>query len=153
MLPGHATVAATARYAGRFRAHQEVGFYRTAQLLTVSNIGVGIYLGEMNEDTDRGCAEVVGASPWSWFTRMHPSLNRLAAIAREAGDADHHFRFIQLPLNLAMPEAFGNRVDGERVLDLAARLGITAVASASLLQSRLARNLPSEISEKLPGVR
>jgi aryl-alcohol dehydrogenase-like predicted oxidoreductase len=297
MLPGRATALATAGYTGRFRAHQDVGFYRTAQLLTVSNIGIGTYLGEMNEATDRGYAEAVGAalsggvnfidtslnyrnqrsersigtalrraveagrvqraeavictkagylvpdavpqgaitardvvggmhsmapafladqlgrsrrnlgietidvfylhnpetqlsyvSPDEFYARIQQafifleqavkedgiqfygtatwegfrkppqsagalSLERLAAIAREAGGADHHFRFIQLPLNLAMPEAFGSRVDGESVLDLATRLGITAVASASLLQSRLARNLPGEIREKLPGFR
>ncbi|HEX4594129.1 MAG TPA: hypothetical protein VH157_07630, partial [Bryobacteraceae bacterium] len=81
------------------------------------------------------------------------SLERLAGIAREAGGEGHHFRFIQLPLNLAMPEAFGMQVDGENVLGLAGRLGITAVASASLLQARLARNLPSEIRDRLLGTR
>jgi predicted aldo/keto reductase-like oxidoreductase len=39
------------------------------------------------------------------------------------------------------------------VLDVAARLGIPAVASASLLQARLARNLPSELRAQLPGTR
>jgi aryl-alcohol dehydrogenase-like predicted oxidoreductase len=52
-----------------------------------------------------------------------------------------------------MPEALGNRVDGDSVLSTATRLGITAVASASLLQARLARNLPSEIRAQLPGAR
>jgi predicted aldo/keto reductase-like oxidoreductase len=50
-----------------------------------------------------------------------------------------------------MPEAFGNRVDGESVLTSAVRLGITVVASASLLQSRLAHNLPREIRDQFPG--
>ena len=50
-----------------------------------------------------------------------------------------------------MPEAFANRVNGESVLEIAARLGITVVASASLYQARLSRNLPDEIRAKLPG--
>jgi aryl-alcohol dehydrogenase-like predicted oxidoreductase len=297
MLPGRATPHSTARYAGRFHAHQEVGFYRTAQSLTVSNIGIGTYLGEMDEATDRGYAEAAGAAlaagvnfidtslnyrnqrsersigtalrqavnaghvqrdevvictkagylvpdavptgaitardvvggmhsmapafladqlgrsrqnlgieaidvfylhnpetqlsyitqdefyarilqsfifleeaveqggiqfygtaTWEGFRKPPQSpgalsLDRLAEVAREAGGDQHHFRFIQLPVNLAMPEAFGNRVDRESVLDVATRLGITAVASASLLQSRLTRNLPAEIRGKLPGAR
>ena len=75
MLPGRATVAATGRYAGRFRAHQEVGFYRTAQLLTVSNLGIGTYLGEMNDATDRGYAEAVGAALSGGVNFIDTSLN------------------------------------------------------------------------------
>ncbi len=82
----------------------------------------------------------------------------MAALARGiAGDA-HHFRFIQLPFNLAMVEAFGQRAetrDGQRinVLEAARQLDITVVASASLLQSRLASGLPEPLAEKLeaPG--
>ena len=99
-----------------------------------------------------------GAATWEGFRKPPESpatlsLGRLADLAREAGGPGHHFRFIQLPVNLAMPEASGNRKDGDSVLGLAGQLGITAVASASLLQSRLARNLPAEIRERLPGAR
>src|SRR3954452_10165320 len=34
------------------------------------------------------------------------SLPRLAEIATEEGGAEHHFRFIQLPFNLGMVEAY-----------------------------------------------
>jgi len=74
-------------------------------------------------------------------------LARLAEISTEVGGAQHHFRFVQLPFNLAMPEAFTNGV-----LDLAARSGIAVVASATLLQARLARNLPEGLNEKFPGL-
>jgi aryl-alcohol dehydrogenase-like predicted oxidoreductase len=50
-----------------------------------------------------------------------------------------------------MPEAFANRVNGENVLEVASRLGISVVASASLYQARLSRNLPDEIRSRLPG--
>jgi aryl-alcohol dehydrogenase-like predicted oxidoreductase len=97
-----------------------------------------------------------GTATWHGYRRPAKShealsLERLASIATEAGGAGHHFRFIQLPLNLGMTEALSSRVDGESVLSAARRLGITAVASASLLQARLSRNLPAEIRAKLPG--
>ena len=62
----------------------------------------------------------------------------MVALAREAGGEKHGFRFIQLPLNLAMPEAI-------QVADAAEQLGITVIASASMLQARLARGLPDQI--------
>lgn len=97
-----------------------------------------------------------GTATWQGFRHREPSrealpLEKLAGIASEIAGVAHHFRFIQLPLNLAMPEAFANRVNGENVLDVAARLGITVVASASIYQARLSRNLPDEIRARLSG--
>jgi aryl-alcohol dehydrogenase-like predicted oxidoreductase len=112
----------------------------------------------LEEAVEQGGIQFYGAATWEGFRKPPQSpqalsLDRLADIAHEIGGDGHHFRFIQLPVNLAMPEAFGSRVDGESVLSLADKLGITAVASASLLQARLARNLPSQIREQLPGTR
>ena len=65
----------------------------------------------------------------------------------------HRFRFIQLPLNLAMPEAFNRSIrKGQTVLDLAQAENIAVVASASLLQGRLAKGLPEEVAARLPGL-
>jgi aryl-alcohol dehydrogenase-like predicted oxidoreductase len=75
-------------------------------------------------------------------------------IAREiAGDA-HHLRFVQLPLNLAMPEGLtkANQVVQGKTLAMvqaARNLGITLVASASLLQGQLTRKLPPYVSQVL----
>lgn len=105
---------------------------------------------------DQGRIRYYGTATWEGYRRparssQALSLERLAGIARSiAGDA-HHLRFIQLPFNLAMPEAFANRADGENVLETAQRLGITAVASASILQGRLAREVPAPVREKLTG--
>jgi aryl-alcohol dehydrogenase-like predicted oxidoreductase len=84
-----------------------------------------------------------GVATWNGFrvppdSREHHSLVRMIELAREAGGESHGFRFIQLPYNLAMPEAIA-------VADEAQRLGVTVVASASLLQGRVARGLPDEI--------
>lgn len=97
-----------------------------------------------------------GLATWNGF-RSEPGskdflpLERILRIARDAGGDGHHFKVIQLPYNLAMTEAFGffNQPVGEKVstaLEAAARLGISVVASASLLQSRLAQDLPSEVT-------
>jgi aryl-alcohol dehydrogenase-like predicted oxidoreductase len=97
-----------------------------------------------------------GTSTWQGYRHRQPSpdalsLEALAGIAHQIAGHSHHFRFIQMPFNLAMPEAFANRVNKENVLDVAARLGITVVGSASLFQSRLCRNLPDEIRAQFPG--
>jgi aryl-alcohol dehydrogenase-like predicted oxidoreductase len=99
-----------------------------------------------------------GTATWQGYRHSNPSrealaLEKLAGIASEIAGDEHHFRFIQLPFNLAMPEAFANRVNGESVLEIAARLRITVVASASIYQARLARNLPDEIRASLPGAK
>src|SRR2546430_6312605 len=78
----------------------------------------------------------------------------MVEVAREAGGADHHFRFIQLPLNLAMPEALffqNQQLDDEfvSVLQAAEALGITAIASGSILQGQVSRGLPEAIREPL----
>ena len=78
---------------------------------------------------------------------------RLVAAADKAGGSAHHFRFIQLPFNLAMTEDLTQRdADMRNVLDHAKALDVTVVASASLLQSRLARGLPSAVGERLRGL-
>lgn len=100
-----------------------------------------------------------GLATWNCF-REDPkspeylSLAVMEQIAREAGGADHHFRFLQLPLNLAMPEALlkPNQVVAGKtmaVVQAARPLGITLVTSAPLLQGQLTRKLPSYIGAAL----
>lgn len=84
-----------------------------------------------------------GAATWNGFrvppnSRDYHSLERMVELARQVGGADHGFRFIQLPINLAMGE-------GIAVAEAAESLGVTAIASASLLQARLSRKLPDQI--------
>lgn len=99
-----------------------------------------------------------GAATWEGFRKPHAlSLTRMSSIAHEVAGAGHHFRFIQLPFNLAMPEAFTSRheqLDGAEltVLEAADKLGITVVASASLLQAKLSRELPASIAPLFPAL-
>lgn len=106
----------------------------------------------------RGWLEQYGVATWSGLRvkeghEERLSLPRLAEIARSACGENHHFRFAQLPLNLAMPEAFTMPhacADGEslNVLECAGRAGVTVAASAPMLQGRLASGLPEQLRLK-----
>jgi len=100
-----------------------------------------------------------GLATWNAFreeskAQGYFSLAEMEEIAREVGGSNHHFRFVQLPVNLAMPEALirPNQVVQGKTLAMvqAARaLGITLVSSAALLQGQLTQNLPAYIGEAL----
>ena len=105
-----------------------------------------------------------GMATWNGFrvaggSRDYISLVESAQIAREVGGERHHFRFIQLPFNLAMPEAYvlanqtcGGQASAKKNVSLlaaAAQLGIAVVGSATLYQGRLTHGLPAFISQTL----
>ncbi len=104
-----------------------------------------------------------GVATWNGF-RVDPkdqsylSIAELTAIANEVAGADHHFKVIQMPYNLAMPEALTimNQAmpdNGEGSPLAAARaLNLTVCASASLMQGRLAAGLPPIVGEALVGL-
>lgn len=102
-----------------------------------------------------------GCATWSGFRvppdhRQHLSLADLVAIAREVGGTTHHFRAVQLPLSLAMPEGarLASQPLGRRhvpLLEAADALGIGVVASAPLMHGRLTAGLPPEMHELFPG--
>jgi len=100
-----------------------------------------------------------GMATWNAF-REDPkspgylSLDAMAAIARDAAGAEHHFRFVQLPFNLAMPEALtrpNQTVAGKTMpmVQAARDLGINLITSAALLQGQLTKNLPAFIRSAL----
>ena len=104
-----------------------------------------------------GKIQYYGAATWNGFrqpaeTRDALQLPEIEAIARGIAGEKHRFRFVQLPFNLAMTEALtlGNQMlDGQRVtlIEAAESLGITVVASGSLLQGQIAWNLPPFVRE------
>ena len=78
------------------------------------------------------------------------SIEELVVIAREAGGPGHHFKGVQLPFNLAMPEAWvlANQSFGGNLLPflgVAEKYGMTVIGSASLLQAKLTRPLPEAL--------
>lgn len=103
-----------------------------------------------------------GAATWNGFRLKpdqseHLSLEAMVSIAREVGGEGHHFRAVQLPYNLAMPEAFfepTQQLAGEpaTLVEAAQALGVSVFASASLLQARLASGLPPALGEVFSGL-
>jgi len=110
-----------------------------------------------------GKIRLYGLATWSGFrsapeSRDHLSLEEIQILAREAGGVNHHFKAVQLPVNLAMPEAWvvSNQsygADSVSFLALARKLGILVVASASLLQGKLAGPLPSDFQNLFRGLK
>lgn len=110
----------------------------------------------------RGVIGAYGCATWSGLrlpagSNGHLSLYELARIAKEVAGDTHHFRIVQLPINLTMSEAV--RVSTQRdprgrlvhVIDAAAELGIDLVVSAPLLQGQLTHGLPEQVRELFPG--
>ncbi len=109
-----------------------------------------------------GAIRWYGTATWNGY-RQPPdapdylSLPELVELAREVAGEGHHFRVLQVPFNLAMPEAFTHRnqpVGQERVslLEAARHFGLYVMASASIYQGQLTRRLPSILSESLAGL-
>ena len=102
-----------------------------------------------------------GCATWNGFRvppsdRGHLPLAELVELAREAGGPSHRFTTIQLPINLAMPEAVRTPTqvlaDGRTVsvLEAAGALGLQVIASGSLLQGRLTDKLPEQLRASFP---
>jgi aryl-alcohol dehydrogenase-like predicted oxidoreductase len=110
----------------------------------------------------RGVIGAYGCATWTGLrlpagSPGHLSLYELAALAKDVAGENHHFRIVQLPVNLTMSEAV--RVSTQRdprgrlvhVIDAAAELGIDLVVSAPLLQGQLTRDLPAQVRELFAG--
>ncbi|HEX7599325.1 MAG TPA: aldo/keto reductase [Polyangia bacterium] len=106
-----------------------------------------------------GKIRAYGVATWNGFRvppgqAGHLSLARLLEAAVLAGGREHHFRWIQLPLNLAMPEAYlapTQVLGGEALTPLAAAQasGLLVQTSASIMQARILRQLPDGFAEAL----
>jgi aryl-alcohol dehydrogenase-like predicted oxidoreductase len=108
---------------------------------------------------EAGEIQYYGMATWNGFRqdareRDTMQLGEIVQIAQEIAGGRHHFRFVQLPFNLGMTEALtlGNQsVRGRErtVMEAASELDITLIASASLLQGQVAKNLPGFVAEAL----
>lgn len=116
---------------------------------------------ELEALVKEGKIAAYGTATWNGY-RVTPgapgflSLAEVLKAAEKAGGSAHHFRAVQLPYNLGMGEAYGleNQVLGSQTLtflEAAKANGIAVFTSASILQSRLSRNLPASVAEAFPG--
>jgi aryl-alcohol dehydrogenase-like predicted oxidoreductase len=114
---------------------------------------------QLERERAEGRLRFYGAATWNGFrvqagARGHHPVERMFQLAREVGGDAHGFRFVQLPFNLAMPEALvaeNQPYEGAQVslLEAAKALGVTVVASASILQGKVAKDLPEHVREPL----
>ena len=109
-----------------------------------------------------GRIRMYGAATWNGFrvqadSQEAISLEEILRVARETGGQNHHFAAIQLPFNIAMPEALTANTqvsNGRRapLLHVAREHGLMVFSSATLLQSHLAAGLPAEFQQSIPGL-
>ena len=116
----------------------------------------------LEDAVTRGEIAAYGCATWNAFrvaptSKGHLSIQDLVAIAREVAGEDNHFRAVQMPINLGMPEAFrmptqefGKKGELVPALEAAAGLGLAVMASASLMQSQLTHDLPPSMRELFP---
>ena len=100
-----------------------------------------------------------GLATWNAFredprSQGYLPLESICGLARQASGGEHHFRFVQLPFNIGMPEALvrpNQTVGGKSVsmIQAARELGITLIASASLLQAHLLGKVSDSIHSAL----
>jgi aryl-alcohol dehydrogenase-like predicted oxidoreductase len=115
----------------------------------------------LERTVETGAIGCYGCATWNGLrtprdSRSHLSLEELVSVAREVGGPEHHFSVVQLPINLAMTEAVRTQTqyvgrDRLSALQAAHRLGISVIASATLMQSQLTRGLPAQVHAAFPG--
>jgi aryl-alcohol dehydrogenase-like predicted oxidoreductase len=104
-----------------------------------------------------GKIRLYGAATWNGYrndpaAKDYLSLADTVELASRVGGKNHHFKVIQLPLNLGMTEALGlanQQLEKKQLttLEAAQALDVTVMCSASMLQGQLTRNLPSIIND------
>lgn len=119
----------------------------------------------LEEAVEQGHIQAYGLATWNGFRQPYGSLQSLQlerclqiaeAVAEERQQSKHHFKAIQLPLNLAMPEAASEKTQkiGETfftTLEAAELLGLSVATSSPLLQGDLCHQLPQKILERFPS--
>jgi len=114
---------------------------------------------ELENAAQAGKIRWYGVATWNAF-RVRPGergympLEAVLRCAYEAGGETNHCRFIQLPFNLAMTEAWSvnnHQFNEESVsaIEFARRVGIAVVGSGTLSQGHLTGELPEMVTERL----
>ena len=116
----------------------------------------------LESEVEKGRIGFYGAATWNGFRlppekQEHLSLDGLFKLATDACGEGHHFRVLQLPYNLAMPEALSlptQKIQGQRVsfFDAAMALGMMVVTSVPLMQTQILPHLPASFAHAMPGL-
>src|SRR5436190_7202767 len=118
---------------------------------------------ELEACVSEGKIQVYGVATWHAFrvaprTQNYVSLAKTISCAQEAGGENHHFRVVQLPLNLGLPEAMTlptQEVGGAGVpaVDAASAAGLTVFTSVPLMQGQLLGRFGPDFRVKFPGLK
>jgi aryl-alcohol dehydrogenase-like predicted oxidoreductase len=108
-----------------------------------------------------GALQYYGVATWDGLRQPDGAaealvLEDLLRAAVSVGGSNHHFRALQLPVNLAMSEALRlvhdqSQWPGRTILEVAADQGLMVMASASLMQGHLAAEFPAGLRAAFPG--
>jgi aryl-alcohol dehydrogenase-like predicted oxidoreductase len=109
----------------------------------------------LEDAASRGEIGVYGCATWNGLRSTpdsadHLELEELVGLARDVGGKDHHFRAVQMPINLAMPEAIRMPTQTVRgkplpAAEAAAALDLMVAGSATLMQGKLTGGLPAAL--------
>ena len=109
-----------------------------------------------------GKIRMYGTATWNGYRNPaeaidHLSIAEVVSLAERAGGKDHHFKMIQLPLNLGMSEALSSvnqKANGREatLLEAAQAFNVAVMCSATVLQGQLTRNLPDVIRDTFTGL-
>ena len=77
----------------------------------------------------------------------------MVQIARSVSGENHHLRVVQLPLNMMMTEALGEKTQTVKgrpctAIEAAAKLGLVVFTSVPLLQTQILGGIPDPVREK-----
>ena len=116
---------------------------------------------KFEEKREEGKINYYGAATWEGFRippdqQKYHSIERFVSVAKQVGGEGHGFRFVQLPHNLAMPEAYvvpNQAVMGKAkpLIEAAGDLGVGVMVSSSLLQGQLSANVPMPLRQSFSG--
>ena len=112
----------------------------------------------LEEKRDEGKLKYYGLATWNGFRvtenhKQYLNLKDIFDIANSVGGETNGFKFIQLPYNIAMLEAYNLKnqsIYGEKVstLEASGKLGIYTYISAPLMQGRLIRPVNESILKR-----
>lgn len=138
---------------------QQLGTVTPAELRTRIRAAFAL----LEDAVSRGEIAAYGVATWDGLRvlandKRHLSLVDLVENAKQVAGEAHHFRAIQLPINLAMQEGVrlpNQDLDGQlvTVVEAAADLGLSVFGSATLMQSKLTSGLPESLHAHFPRCR
>jgi aryl-alcohol dehydrogenase-like predicted oxidoreductase len=114
---------------------------------------------ELEACVAEGKIQVYGTATWHAYrvapgTQPYVSLAKVLACAKEAGGDNHHFKVVQLPFNLGLPEAMSLPTQGTvPALDAAAAAGLAVFTSVPLMQGQILGRFGPEFRTKFPGLK